>query len=52
MHVSYCNKQGTCTASSNSKTAVKPIYSLGDTPNTPNTERRNFMNRNPKEKFA
>ena len=52
MRVSYCNKQGTCTASSNSTSAVWPIYSLGDAPNTPHTERRNFMNRNPKEKLA
>lgn len=53
MHVSNRNKQGTCTASSNSKSAVYPIYSLGTAaPNTPITERTDFMNRNPKEKLA
>lgn len=53
MHVSNRNKQGTCTASSNSKSAVQPIYSLGTAaPNTPITERTDFMNRNPKEKLA
>ncbi len=50
--VLYSNKQGTCTASSNSKSAVSPIYSLGDTPNTPIKERIDIMNRNPKEKLA
>lgn len=53
MRVAYCNKQGTCTASSNSKSAVSPIYSLGTAaPNTPITERIDIMNRNPKEKYA
>ena len=34
-HVAYCNKQGTCTASSNSESACLLIHSLGALPLTP-----------------
>ena len=51
MRVSYCNKQGTCISSSNSKRAALPVLSLGTAaPNTPIIERTDVMNRNPKEK--
>lgn len=53
MRVSYGNKQGTCTASSNSKSDVYPIYSLGTAvPNTLIRERRNIYEQKPKRKIC
>lgn len=52
MRVAYCNKQGTCTASSNSKSAVSPIFPLGATaPNTPIAERRYNYEQKPKREI-
>lgn len=43
MRVSYCNKLKTCTASSTLKSAVSPIYSLGDAVLTTPFERNDIL---------
>ena len=52
MPVSYGNKQGTCTASSNLKAAIFAALFFRGEPLIPQFREDDLMNRNPKEKLA